>query len=71
MAVQRFEVAGMSCQHCIDAITKELSRLDGVTAVSVDLDTALVTVEATAPLDEASIKDAVDEAGYDWVRMDS
>ena len=55
-------VPAMSCQHCIDAITGEVSPIVGVTQVDVDLDTKLVTVVGGDPAD---IIEAIDEAGFD------
>lgn len=57
-------VAGMSCEHCRDAITKEVLQVPGVRAVDVDLGTKRVAVAGDA-LDEAAVRDAIVEAGYD------
>jgi copper chaperone len=54
----------MTCGHCVAAVTEELSKLDGVSHVDVDLGTGLVTVESNHPLDNADVVAAVDEAGY-------
>ena len=62
-----YRVTGMTCEHCVAAVTEELSALDGVTAVAVDLvagGTSTVTVESAAPLDPAAVAEAIDEAGY-------
>jgi copper chaperone CopZ len=62
-----YRVTGMTCEHCVAAVTEELSALDGVTAVDVDLvagGTSTVTVESAAPLDPAAVAEAIDEAGY-------
>ena len=40
-----YSVPGMSCQHCIDAITAEVSKVDGVTDVHVDLNAKTVAVD--------------------------
>ncbi len=60
-----YAVSGMSCGHCEKAITEELSALPGVTTVEADAKTGRVSVTATAPLDEDSVRSAVDEAGYE------
>ena len=60
-----YAVVGMSCQHCVDAVTAELGRLPGVEQVTVDLDEGTARVESAAPLDLAAVRAAVDEAGYD------
>jgi copper chaperone CopZ len=57
-----YSVPGVSCQHCIDAITTEVSKVDGVTGVAVDLDAKTVAV---AGGDEAAVVAAIDEAGFD------
>ncbi|WP_432534960.1 heavy-metal-associated domain-containing protein [Kineococcus arenarius] len=62
-----YGVAGMTCGHCVAAVRGELSALDGVTDVAVDLvagGTSTVTVTTTTPLEEAAVADAVGEAGY-------
>jgi copper chaperone CopZ len=60
-------VAGMSCEHCKESVTDELSQVEGVATVDVDLDTKLVRVRGTG-LDDAALVAAIDEAGYDAVR---
>lgn len=60
-------VSGMTCGHCASAVTEELRALDGVDTVDVDLvagGTSTVTVTSSAPLDDAAVAAAVDEAGY-------
>lgn len=65
MTSSRYTVKGMTCGHCVSAISEEVGRLDGVTGVEVDLASGVVTVASTAPLDEGAVRAAVDEAGYD------
>ena len=62
-----YRVQGMTCGHCVGAVTGALNDLDGVTDVSVDLDSGQATVTSEQPLDEAAVRDAVDEAGYELV----
>ncbi len=59
-----FVVEGMTCQHCAVSVSEEISEIDGVTNVAVDVDTGKVVVTSEAALDEGSIADAVTEAGY-------
>jgi copper chaperone CopZ len=59
-----FEVSGMSCAHCQRAVIEEITAVDGVDSVAVDLATGTVTVTASCPVDRAAIAAAVDEAGY-------
>ncbi|MFF7989211.1 heavy-metal-associated domain-containing protein [Kitasatospora xanthocidica] len=62
-----FQVTGMTCGHCVSSVTAELTKLDGVTDVAVDLATGKVTVDSTRPLADADVAAAIDEAGYDLV----
>jgi copper ion binding protein len=64
MSESTYTVTGMTCDHCVASVTEEISELDGVTAVAVDLPTGAVTVTSTAPLTEADVRNAVEEAGY-------
>jgi len=59
-----YTVTGMTCAHCVQAVTSELSELSGVDAVQVDLASGAVTVASVAPLAAADVRAAVDEAGY-------
>ena len=63
------KVTGMTCAHCVSAVTSELSALPGVSAVDVDLhpgavSAVTVTVTGDGELDPAAVATAVDEAGY-------
>jgi copper chaperone CopZ len=62
-----YRVAGMTCGHCVDAVTSEVSALPGVTGVAIDLvpgGTSHVTVTSNGPLSRTEVAEAVDEAGY-------
>ena len=59
-----YSVTGMTCGHCVEAVTGELSRLPGVRAVNVDLPTGAVAVTSDGPLPIDEVRTAVDEAGY-------
>ena len=61
-----FRVDGMTCNHCVVAVSGEVGQVAGVTDVDVDLDTKLVRVSG-ASLDDAAVVAAIDEAGYDAV----
>ncbi|WP_130798514.1 heavy-metal-associated domain-containing protein [Streptomyces otsuchiensis] len=67
MSSVTYQVTGMSCGHCENAISEELSALPGVTAVAAKSATGLVTVESAEPLEESAVRAAVDEAGYELV----
>lgn len=57
-------VSGMTCQHCVNAITEELGALNGVSAVDVTLSSGTVTLRSNRELSRAEVAAAVDEAGY-------
>jgi copper chaperone len=67
VATQTYEVKGMTCGHCVNAVSTEIAKLDGVTAVDVDLESGRVTVTSGADIDKSSVQEAVDEAGYELV----
>ncbi|AZM53366.1 copper-binding protein [Streptomyces sp. WAC 01529] len=62
-----YEVTGMTCGHCEGAVSAEISEIAGVTSVKAVASTGQVTVVSEAPLDEAAVRAAVDEAGYELV----
>lgn len=64
MTVESFNVVGMSCGHCVAAVTSEVSKLAGVTKVDVDLASGAVTVESDGPVDHDAFAEAIDEAGF-------
>ena len=71
MITTTIQVAGMTCGHCVSAVTEELTQLPGVSDVAIDLvagGTSPVTVTSSEPLDDAAVAAAVDEAGYELVR---
>lgn len=60
-------VSGMTCGHCVAAVTEELTALEGVQAVDVDLvagGVSPVTVTAGRELSPSELQEAVEEAGY-------
>jgi copper chaperone len=66
MTTTAYKVTGMTCEHCVNAVSAELGELDGVTGVAVDLvpdGTSLVTVTSAAPLAGDEVRAALDEAG--------
>ena len=65
MSETTYTVTGMTCGHCVASVTEEISEINGVTDVAVDLPTGAVTVTSTHPLDEADIRAAVKDAGYE------
>lgn len=63
-----YTVSGMTCDHCVRAVSEEVSAIDGVESVDVELQTGLLTVRAGEPVDDDAVVAAVDEAGYSVVR---
>ena len=63
-ATLTFVVPGMSCGHCVAAVTEEVAALPGVTDIAIDLDTKAVVVHGAA-LDDSAIRVAIVEAGYE------
>lgn len=59
-----YSVPGVSCSHCKEAIESEVSRVEGVESVNVDVAAKTVTVVAE-PVNANAIVAAIDEAGYD------
>jgi copper chaperone CopZ len=67
MSTTTFEVAGMTCQHCVSSVTQEVRKIGGVSAVQIDLvpgGASRLVVTAETPVDAAAVQVAVDEAGY-------
>ena len=65
-----FKVEGMTCSHCVASVTEELSALDGVQSVGVELNAggvSTVTVSSTRALDPEHVRAAIGEAGYSLV----
>jgi copper chaperone len=60
-----FTVSGMTCEHCVRAVTAEVSKLPGVSGVDIDLPTGTVAVTADEAVDPQAFAAAVDEAGYE------
>ena len=58
------DVVGMTCDHCARAVRTEISTIDGVTDVQVDLDSGVVRVTAEQPVPTTALREAVEEAGY-------
>lgn len=67
MTTTTYKVEGMTCGHCVNAVTQELMSLDGVDKVDIDLATGSVTVGSDTALEVERVKAAVDEAGYELI----
>lgn len=64
MSTSTYTVVGMTCGHCVNSVTEEVSQLPGVTDVDVDLATGGLTITSDADVDDAAVRAAVEEAGY-------
>jgi copper ion binding protein len=64
MSTSIWTVTGMTCGHCVKAVTEEVSAIEGVESVEVDLETGAVTVAAATDPTREQMAAAVDEAGY-------
>ena len=67
MSTITFSVPGMTCGHCKQAVTTELTKLSGVTDVEVDLESKVVKVMSATELEWSDLVAAVDEAGFEAV----
>jgi copper ion binding protein len=69
MSTDQFRVPEMSCQHCVNAITKEVSAVPGVKLVSINLADKTVKVDHEASVAASTLIKAINEAGYDEVAV--
>jgi copper chaperone CopZ len=60
-------VSGMTCGHCVASVTEEVQEIPGVEQVDVVLETGALTVTSAEPLDDETVRSAVEEAGYQLV----
>jgi len=59
-----YNIVGMTCDHCVAAVTEELASIPGVTGVDVDLATGAAVVRSDGPVEDEAVRSAVEEAGY-------
>jgi len=62
--IETHDVVGMTCDHCVRAVRAEVSAIQGVTDVDVDLNHGVLRVTAGQPVPTTAFRDAVEEAGY-------
>jgi copper chaperone len=58
------KIKGMSCQHCVMAVTKALKEIEGLSSVNVDLQDGSATIEHSGPIDMNRVKSVVEREGY-------
>ena len=61
---QTWTVSGMTCEHCVASVTEEVTEIDGVTTVDVDVATGALSITSAEPLPDEAVRGAVEEAGY-------
>jgi copper ion binding protein len=62
---QTIVVSGMTCGHCVNSVTEELSKINGVSKVEVDLATGQVDIETNEEIGRIKLEEAIKEAGYE------
>lgn len=67
MSTKTYTVSGMTCGGCAGTVKTEIGKVAGVSSVAVELATGQVTVTSADALDDAKIRDVVEEAGYELV----
>jgi copper chaperone len=67
MTTETYTVKGMTCSHCVKAVSTEVGALAGVREVDVDLAAGGLTVTSDQPLHVEAVRGAVEEAGYELV----
>jgi len=63
--MQTVKIQGVSCNHCVMAVTKALKEIDGITNVKVDLQKAEATFDEVKPVDMKIVTERIRKAGYD------
>lgn len=64
MSEVSYYIPGISCHHCVMTISNELSELDGINTVNVDLESKRVSISYESPADETSILNLLKEINY-------
>ena len=67
VSTRSIAVTGMTCGHCASAVRAEISKLAGITDVDVDVDAGTVRISGEPLPGDASLREAVEEAGYEFV----
>jgi copper chaperone len=61
------KIKGMTCNHCVMAVTKALSEIEGIQDVAVDLSKGEATFQEVQPVDISVVKEGIRKAGYEVV----
>ncbi|HYH50883.1 MAG TPA: heavy metal-associated domain-containing protein [Acidimicrobiia bacterium] len=67
MTEATYSVKGMTCDHCVRAVETEVGKIPGISSVSVDLGAGRLTLTSEEPVDPGTVREAVEEAGYEVV----
>jgi len=67
VSIRSIAVTGMTCGHCASAVRAEISKLAGITDIDVDVDAGTVRISGEPLPGDASLREAVEEAGYEFV----
>ena len=63
--MRTIKIKGMSCQHCVKAVTKALGEIDGIEGVKVDLSKGEASFNETGPVDEQLLREKIKKAGFE------
>lgn len=63
--MKTIKIKGMSCQHCVMAVTKALDEIEGIENVTVDLERGEARFDETKPVDRETIRERISDAGYE------
>jgi copper chaperone len=69
MATSEYQVTGMTCGHCESSVREEVGAIEGVEQVDVSAATGRLVISSHEPIEDAAVLSAVDEAGYQAVRL--
>jgi copper chaperone CopZ len=67
MSTTEIKVLGMTCDHCVNSVTEELTAIANVTGVDVVLESGKVTIQSDSELSHEDVVAAIEEAGYEVV----
>ncbi|MCX6402452.1 MAG: cation transporter [Actinobacteria bacterium] len=67
MSTTEIKVLGMTCDHCVNSVTEELTAIASVTGVDVVLESGKVTIQSDSELSHEDVVAAIEEAGYEVI----
>lgn len=63
--ISSVKIKGMSCEHCVRAVTRALSSIPGISDVVVNLETGEASFSHQEAVDEALVAEQIEDAGYE------